>query len=100
MRLPKVSSSKCSGNTVKFNTNARSECSCYHICCKEECDWSLYATIGKHSSHWHVTRMSNQHTLACSGMTHLEHANASTQILSNEVLDTIRDQPTYRPSEI
>lgn len=72
----------------------------YEIVCKiEGCPWRLYATSLAHAAHiFRIKKYNANHS--CLGMEHSGHQQASAKFICDVILEQVKTQPRYRPSQI
>ena len=78
----------------------------YAITCKGKspddtpCPWRLNAYVPTHSVSYVVTRFDDKNSHTCSGLFHGKHPQAPARFLAQQFLSKLRDQPSYRPSDM
>ena len=79
----------------------------YAITCKGKsiedtspCPWRLNAYVSTQSVSYVVTRMDEKEVHICSGLFDGKHPQAPARFLAQQFLGKLRDQPSYRPSDM
>lgn len=79
----------------------------YSIVCKgksinndEPCPWRLNANVRRHTASYVVTHMDEKEVHTCSGLFNGIHPQAPARFLAQQFVEKLRDQPSYRPSDM
>ena len=79
----------------------------YAITCKGKsiedaspCPWRLNAYVSAQSVSYIVTRMDENEVHSCSGFFDGKHPQAPARFLAQQFIGKLRDQPSYRPSDM
>ena len=71
----------------------------YTILCKaEECTWRLHASSVHGASIYRIKTYEPEHS--CFGLSHQGHSNASKAFLTRQISEKIKEQPSYRSTDI